>query len=158
MRYSGSPLAYSFSEAGHVKGSWLVDLGGPRGSATAEFVEAPVPRPIRVVSALFDDLLHDARFGELEDAWLQVNLTDASRPREAMARLRARFPHLLVLRSPAVYRRGAASRRPGDAARTDLDVVEAFVRDIAAARAAADEATLLRGRSRRPAAPRAPRS
>ncbi len=27
VRYSGSPLAYSFSEAGQVKGSWLVDLG-----------------------------------------------------------------------------------------------------------------------------------
>ncbi|MCW2711247.1 MAG: hypothetical protein JWP24_1441, partial [Marmoricola sp.] len=27
VRYSGSPVAYSFSEAGHLKGSWLVDLG-----------------------------------------------------------------------------------------------------------------------------------
>ncbi len=27
VRYSGSPIAYSFSEADHVKGSWLVDLG-----------------------------------------------------------------------------------------------------------------------------------
>ena len=26
VRYSGSPLAYSFSEANHHKGSWLVDL------------------------------------------------------------------------------------------------------------------------------------
>ena len=30
VRYSGSPLAYSFSEADHVKGSWLVDLGRRR--------------------------------------------------------------------------------------------------------------------------------
>ena len=27
VRYSGSPIAYSFSEAGHTKGSWLVELG-----------------------------------------------------------------------------------------------------------------------------------
>ena len=27
VRYSGSPLAYSFSEADHLKGSWLVDPG-----------------------------------------------------------------------------------------------------------------------------------
>ena len=27
VRYSGSPLAYSFSEAAQTKGSWLVDLG-----------------------------------------------------------------------------------------------------------------------------------
>src|SRR6185437_14422701 len=27
MRYSGSPLPYSFSEAAHKKGSWLVEVG-----------------------------------------------------------------------------------------------------------------------------------
>lgn len=142
MRYSGSPLAFAFSEAGQVKGSWLVELAGPLGTPTAEFIEAPVPRPIRVVSALFDDLLHDARFGELEDAWLQVNLLDASRPREAMARLRERFPHLLVLTFPAVAGAGRveASRH---AARTDLEVVEAFFRDIAGRPIGDDEATLV---------------
>ena len=36
VRYSGSPLAYSFSEARHKKGGWLVDVdaagvGGVRG-------------------------------------------------------------------------------------------------------------------------------
>ncbi len=30
VRYSGSPLAYSFSEATHRKGSWLVELGADR--------------------------------------------------------------------------------------------------------------------------------
>src|SRR6478672_9679017 len=43
VRYSGSPLAYSFSEAGHTKGSWLVDLGAG-GLSEATFVPAPVPR------------------------------------------------------------------------------------------------------------------
>ena len=28
LRYSGSPLPYSFSEASHRKGSWLVELDG----------------------------------------------------------------------------------------------------------------------------------
>ena len=42
VRYSGSPLAYSFSEHAQTKGSWLVDLGGD-GAVTATFVEAPGP-------------------------------------------------------------------------------------------------------------------
>src|SRR3954469_16704137 len=42
VRYSGSPLAYSFSEAGHTKGSWLVDLGAD-GVCPAEVVAAAVP-------------------------------------------------------------------------------------------------------------------
>ena len=30
LRYSGSPIAYSFSEADQHKGSWLVDLDAER--------------------------------------------------------------------------------------------------------------------------------
>ena len=55
VRYSGSPLAYSFSEAGQVKGSWLVDLG-PSGVTSAEFVEAPVPRPLARIRGTLDEL------------------------------------------------------------------------------------------------------
>ena len=40
LRYSGSPLPYSFSEASHRKGSWLVELDGT-GTARAERVPAP---------------------------------------------------------------------------------------------------------------------
>lgn len=45
VRYSGSPLAYSFSEADHRKSMWLVDLGAD-GSVAAERVDCPVPRPL----------------------------------------------------------------------------------------------------------------
>ncbi len=96
LRYSGSPLAYSFSEARQRKGSWLVDLGadGVRG---AEFVEAPVPRPLGVLRGHLDDLLADPGLTRHEQSWVQVTLTDPSRPRAAMERLRTRFPHALVL-------------------------------------------------------------
>ena len=43
LRYSGSPVAYSFSEADQVKGSWLVDLGRD-GVGSVEWIAAPVPR------------------------------------------------------------------------------------------------------------------
>ena len=44
LRYSGSPLAYSFSEAAHQKGSWLVELGA-NGVMRAEFVRRTGPPP-----------------------------------------------------------------------------------------------------------------
>ena len=43
VRYSGSPVALSFSEAAHTKGSWLVDLS--ESGVTVEAVDAPVERP-----------------------------------------------------------------------------------------------------------------
>jgi DNA repair protein SbcD/Mre11 len=96
VRYSGSPLAYSFSEVGHRKGSWLVELG-PQGVVGVEPVEAPVPRRLAVLRGRLEDLLADTRHADAEDAWCQVTLTDAARPRGAMERLRERFPHTLVL-------------------------------------------------------------
>ncbi|GAA4242020.1 exonuclease SbcCD subunit D [Actinomadura meridiana] len=95
VRYSGSPIAYSFSEAAHVKGSWLIDLRD--GGVGAEFVEAPVPRRLARVRGRIDDLLSDPSYDRLEDRWLQVTLTDPRRPSAAMERLRRRFPHTLVL-------------------------------------------------------------
>jgi exonuclease SbcD len=58
LRYSGSPLAFSFSEAGHAKGSWLVELdaGGLR---RVERVRAPVPRRLSSLTGALPDLLVD---------------------------------------------------------------------------------------------------
>ncbi|MFJ4848257.1 exonuclease SbcCD subunit D [Streptomyces sp. NPDC088733] len=96
VRYSGSPLAYSFSEADHRKSMWLVDLG-PDGSVAAERVDCPVPRRLARIRGRIDDLLDDPALARHEDAWVEITLTDAFRPHDAMARLRERFPHALAL-------------------------------------------------------------
>ncbi len=118
LRYSGSPLAYSFSEADHTKGCWLVDLGRD-GVESAEFVEAPVPRRLARVRGDLETLLSDPTLAGLEDHWLQATLTDAVRPAHPMERLRARFPETLVLAfaPPEGSRPDAADRRPSGPAR-----------------------------------------
>lgn len=96
LRYSGSPVAMSFSEASHTKGSWLVDLSGR--DPVVDFVAAPVERPLALLRGTLDELLTDRRHTPAEAAWCQVTLTDPVRPLGAMERLRARFPHTLDLR------------------------------------------------------------
>ena len=61
MRYSGSPLPYSFSEAHHKKGSWLVEVGVD-GKTRAERVPAPVYRKLTVLRGRIDDLLTAPEF------------------------------------------------------------------------------------------------
>lgn len=95
VRYSGSPVAMSFSEAAHVKGTWLVDVA--RGSVKADFVAAPVHRSLATMRGTLDDLLADPALAPNEAAWCQVTLTDEIRPAAAMDRIRARFPHTLRL-------------------------------------------------------------
>ncbi|MET3809079.1 exonuclease SbcCD subunit D [Arthrobacter sp. UYEF3] len=96
VRYSGSPLAYSFSEAKHRKGGWLIDLDA---SGVTDVTEVlwEAPRELAVLRGKLDELLEDKEFGWAEVAYCQITLTDPQRPSHAMERLRARFPDTLVL-------------------------------------------------------------
>ncbi|MEU9990805.1 exonuclease SbcCD subunit D [Streptomyces sp. NPDC048045] len=96
VRYAGSPLAYSFSEADHRKSMWLIDLDAD-GSVTGERVDCPVPRPLARVRGTLDHLLADPGLAHHEDAWVEATLTDPVRPADPMARLTERFPHTLSL-------------------------------------------------------------
>ena len=114
LRYSGSPLPYSFSEAAHRKGSWLVELDD-HGVAHVEQVPAPAYRRLSLLRGRLADLLGSAAYTEREGDFLSVTLTDPSRPDGAMDKLRSRFPHVLVL---AFEPEGAASDDRGYRART----------------------------------------
>jgi exonuclease SbcD len=143
IRYSGSPLAYSFSEARHTKGSWLVELGA-HGVERSDFVPAPVPRRLAGVRGRLDDLLTDARHADVEDAWLQVTLTDPQRPPHAMDRLRTRFPHVLILSfEPEGAPRARGPVMPHVDGRSDLDVALGFVAEVRALEATTEETLLL---------------
>ncbi|WP_411076048.1 exonuclease SbcCD subunit D [Streptomyces sp. cmx-4-7] len=100
VRYSGSPLAYSFSETDHRKTMWLVDLGpaGPDGAdLDAERLDCPVPRPLARLRGRLDDLLADPAHARHEGSWVEATLTDPVRPADPMNRLAERFPHTLNL-------------------------------------------------------------
>ncbi len=143
IRYSGSPLAYSFSEAGQRKGSWLVDLG-PDGVSGTCFLEAPVPRRLRRLRGRLDDLLADPRHADAEGAWVQVTLTDAVRPTQAMERLRRRFPHALVLTFEPAGGGGSGVPSAPPSGRSDHEIALAFVAQMRGAEAGEAEALLLR--------------
>lgn len=142
VRYSGSPVAYSFSETDHVKGSWLIDLGA-EGVRQARFVEAPVKRPLARLEGLLDDLLTDERFTLHEDSWVQATLTDRVRPIQAMDRLRTRFPHALALRFAPFGGDDEPVRTPTHG-RSAHEVTLDFVAHVRGEPASTAEADLLR--------------
>jgi DNA repair protein SbcD/Mre11 len=143
VRYSGSPLAYSFSEAGQAKGSWLVELG-PTEVERVDFVAAPVPRPLARLRGRLEDLLHAPEHDAVADHWLAVVLTDAQRPRSAMERLRRRFPHTLTLGFEPDGRAASTSPVvPRVTGRSDLDVALGFVEEVRSLEATTEEELLL---------------
>jgi exonuclease SbcD len=143
VRYSGSPLAYSFSEADHRKGSWLVDLDVD-GGVHAEFVDAPVPRPLARLTGTLDDLLADPRLARHEQSWVQATLTDDTRPMQAMDRLRRRFPHALVLTFAPAHPGSDAAPLARTHGRSDHDIALDFVAELRGVPADDAESDLLR--------------
>ncbi|MGW2078875.1 exonuclease SbcCD subunit D [Streptomyces sp. NPDC001939] len=131
VRYSGSPLPYSFSEADHRKSMWLVDLDAD-GFAAAERVDCPVPRPLARIRGDLADLLARPELTAHEESWVEATLTDPVRPDDPMARLAERFPHTLSLvfdpqRAPEDPDVSYAQRLKG---RDDQQIAEDFVTHV----------------------------
>ncbi|WP_334172473.1 exonuclease SbcCD subunit D [Sinomonas sp.] len=96
VRYSGSPLAYSFGEAKQSKGAWLLDFS-PSGLDSVTEVGWPTSHRLAVLRGKLEELLADPALAHAEAACCQITLTDAERPQRAMERLRGRFPLALSL-------------------------------------------------------------
>jgi DNA repair protein SbcD/Mre11 len=130
LRYSGSPLPYSFSEATHHKGSWLVELDAT-GTRRAERVPAPAYRKLSLLRGRLADLLGSPAYSKNEQDFVSVTLTDPVRPEGPMDALRARFPYILVLafepEGAVADDRCYGSRVRG---RDDQAIAEEFVRHV----------------------------
>jgi len=143
-RYAGSPLAFSFSEAGQEKSVAVVEVTAGA-LPLVELLPTPVPRALANLRGTLDELLADPRLAEHEGAWVQATLTDPVRPADAMERLRRRFPHAVAL----AFDPQGAGARPEDSYQRlrgldDDELVQRFVSDTRGRAADDDELALLR--------------
>ncbi|MER5402631.1 exonuclease SbcCD subunit D C-terminal domain-containing protein [Streptomyces sp. NPDC002599] len=142
IRYSGSPLAYSFSEAEHPKAMWLVDLDADA-AITARKLLCPVPRPLRQVAGTLQDLLTSPEYTEYETCWLHITLTDPDRPHMAMERLKQRFRHALKLSFSRERPAASESYRSRVQGRTDHEIGLGFLHHVTGIPATPAEQDLL---------------
>ncbi len=146
VAYSGTPLAYSFSEERHVKSVRIVELAAD-GTPSVEVVPLRVGRRLCTLRGPIDELCGEPRHAAASEARVRAILTDDSLPLQAMARLRARFPHIAELRHepPDVARAGGAERhRQVRQARSPLQLATAFFTDQHGQPPGEPEAELLR--------------
>lgn len=91
--YSGSPLAFSFSEKDHRKAVLLVELGA-EGVTSVERRETPAGRRlVEIEGTLAEILAKSARHAEDR---VRAIVTDPARPAHLQETLRATLPHLLL--------------------------------------------------------------
>ena len=97
LRYCGTPLKYSFSEAGQHKSATFVELGA---KSEVHITTAPLtPRhDLRGLRGSYMELTDRSRYeGTAVDDYLHITLTDEQDVPDALARLRVIYPNLMQL-------------------------------------------------------------
>ncbi len=97
VRYAGSPLKYSFSEAAHQKSAVLVTLSG-RSEPEIELIPLSPLHDMREIKGPMEALLSDTvvHSADPED-YLHVTLTDSEPVPDALHRLRQVYPNIMRL-------------------------------------------------------------
>ena len=141
-RYSGSPIAYSFSEEGQQKSVVLLEVNDDEIDAT--LIPTPQPRPLTTIQGRLDELLSSDAFAAVEQHWIRAVITDGRRPERPMERLRERFPHALQLDFAPVSGGINPSTRAVDISKLNpIEVVSAFIEYVSGSEPSAEEVVLL---------------
>ena len=106
IRYSGSPMQYSFSEERHKKVVTVVDLLED-GSTQIEDVPVISPHKMRTIEGELSELILQAQQQEDDnDDYLLVRLTDTHAILDPMGKIRKVYPNVLHLERPALAASG----------------------------------------------------
>ena len=140
-RYSGSPMAYSFSEKDHNKSMVLLGFGAD-GPPTVELIATPVPRRLKHLEGTMDALL-GPDYAEWADAWVRIFVTDSLYPTDMQGRLRAVFPQALVIAHVPGASSATASAPIVTEAMNPLEVTGQFVEYVTTAQPTDEESALL---------------
>ena len=97
IRYSGSPLKYSFSEKDHEKSVTVVELK-EKGDLAVRAVPLTPRHDLREIRGTYDQLTLKASWeNTARDDYLHIVLTDEEDVPDAAARLRTVYPNLMKL-------------------------------------------------------------
>ena len=97
VRYCGTPLKYSFSEAGHHKSVTVVELG-EKGSLHLQTIPLNPRHDLREIRGTFAELTDKSFYqGTAVEDYLHIILTDEEDVPEAVGRLRVIYPNLMKL-------------------------------------------------------------
>lgn len=98
VRYSGSPLKYSFDEANHEKGVTVAEIDGD-GKISYQHIKLNPRRDVRIVEGKLEDLKKLPKSND----YIHANLTDTKYFLNAMEILRENvFPNILSLKFTSI--------------------------------------------------------
>ncbi|MDY5155229.1 exonuclease SbcCD subunit D [Actinotignum urinale] len=138
MRYSGSPIAFSFTETVQ-KSSALLTFDGSQLTDTT-LIPAPVWRPIRTIEGTLESIL-DAKNQAYRDAFARIIVTDSSRPPHLIPLIHQAFPHALDIHYRSSTQAHMASINPS--IYNPLDIIMDFMKETGGRNLTPEEKELL---------------
>lgn len=117
IKYSGSPMKFSVSEAKQEKGMWLVDTD----PFQVKWIPLKPVHDIHLLKGSFAELAKDAAQQPTDDFY-DIELTDQGRIPDVLNRLRAYYPKIVALHRTAFAQmtRNQANTKRAQAAPLDL--------------------------------------
>jgi exonuclease SbcD len=94
IRYAGSILKYSFSEANHQKSVALIEMDAA-GDVKVELIDLKPRRDVRQVEGYLADILAAAQQDGHKEDYLMVTLKDQGAILDPLGKLRQIYPHIL---------------------------------------------------------------
>lgn len=105
IRYSGSLMKYSFSEAQHKKEFVVVDMDA-QGGVKIETIPIAPRRDVRVVRGVLADILREASGDPQKDDYIKAELLDTGLIFDAIGQLRSVYPNVMHLERALVEKNG----------------------------------------------------
>lgn len=97
IRYSGSPLKYSFDEYKQNKSFTIVDMDID-GNVVTETIPVVAKRDVVVLEGYFEDLLNNDNLRNIhKDDYVMARLLDTAPVIDGMAKLRKLYPHCMTI-------------------------------------------------------------
>ena len=128
IRYSGTPLKYSFSEAKDEKSITMAELDG-QGEVVLRTIPLTPKHDLREIKGTYDELMKKENYaGTATDDYLHILLTNEDDVPDAMRKLKTVYPNILRLDyDNARTRSGAAVEvLPEAETKTPMELVSEF--------------------------------
>ena len=94
VRYAGSPLKYSFSEASQKKSVTMIELG-PKGETNIRLIPLEPMRDMKRIRGSFQEIISAV---ERTEDYCEITLTDEEDIPNAIDRLRVKYPYLMSMK------------------------------------------------------------
>ncbi|MCM1315307.1 MAG: exonuclease SbcCD subunit D [Prevotella sp.] len=124
IRYCGTPIAYSISEAGQKKGVVMVELN-EKGSINTSVIPLEPLRKVRIIKGTFEDVISQGC-----SDYVSIVLTEKPEVTDVAGKLNEKFPYLLEVHYNYNNRFEKSEKKEADISKSVFELCTEFLQNV----------------------------